>query len=67
MNKTTVTPTDKKITVDINGLQSMLSVGKSTAAAIAKSAGAEIHVGRRKLYNVETIERYMNKLTEGAV
>lgn len=64
MRKTNSIETDSKITVDINGLQAMLSIGRNTAAEIGEKAGAVIRIGRRKLYNVSKIEDYMNKLTE---
>lgn len=67
MRKTTTIETDKRITVDINGLQTMLSVGKNTAATIGEQAGAVIHVGRRKLFNVAKVEHYMNALTESGL
>lgn len=64
MHKTNIIETDNKITVDINGLQAMLSVGKNTAANVGEKAGAVIRIGRRKLYNVKKIEEYMQQLTE---
>lgn len=64
MYKTNNTETDIKITVDINGLQSMLSVGKTTAAEIGEKAGAIVRIGRRKLYNVRKVQEYIDKLTE---
>lgn len=64
MHKTNIIETDNKITVDINGLQAMLSVGKNTAADVGEKAGAVIRIGRRKLYNVKKIEAYMQQLTE---
>ena len=64
MFKTNNTETDKKITVDINGLQSMLSMGRHSATKIGEDAGAVIRVGKRKIYNVRKIEEYMNKLSE---
>lgn len=64
MRKTNVIESDNKISVDINGLQAMLSCGKNTAIAIGDQAGAVIRVGRRKLYNVQKIQAYMDKLTE---
>lgn len=63
MHKTNVIESDKKITVDINGLQAMLSVGKNTAADIGEKAGAVVRIGRRKLYNVELVENYMRGIT----
>ena len=64
MRKTKILETDNKITVDINGLQAMLSVGKNTAADVGERAGAVIRIGRRKLYSVKRIEEYMQQLTE---
>lgn len=64
MRKTNVLKTDKKITVDINELQTMLSVGKNTAATVGEKAGAVIRIGKRKLYSVKKIEEYMDKLSE---
>lgn len=64
MYKTNAIETDNKITVDINGLQAMLSIGKNTAAEIGEKAGAVIRIGRRKLYNVKKIQEYMDGLSQ---
>lgn len=64
MHKTNTIETDSKITVDIIGLQAMLSVGKNTAAEVGEKAGAVVRLGRRKLYNVKKIEEYMQQLAE---
>lgn len=64
MNKTKVIESNNKITVDIVGLQGMLSVGKNTAADIGDKAGAVIRVGRRKLYNVKRIQAYIDGIVE---
>lgn len=64
MHKTNFIETDNKITVDINGLRSMLCVGRNTAAEVGEKAGAVVRLGRRKLYNVKKIEMYMDKITE---
>ena len=48
-----------KITVDINELQTILSVGRNTASRIGEDAQAVVRIGRRKLYNVEKIKKYM--------
>ena len=52
------------ITIDIIALTSYLGVGKATAKKIADEAGAGLHIGSRKLYNVEKIKTYINNLTE---
>lgn len=54
----------QKITVDIHGLQEMLSIGINSARAVGRDAGAEINIGKRKLYNVDKVREYVNKLTE---
>ena len=55
---------EKKMTVDMDTLQSMLCVGRTAANRIAEESGAVLHVGRRKLYSVPKIERYIESLTE---
>lgn len=52
------------ITIDINTLTAMLGVGRNTALKVADEAGASLHIGSRKLYNVEKITAYINKLTD---
>jgi hypothetical protein len=64
MRKTNVTECSDKLSVDINGLQAMLSCGKVTAAKIGEQAGAVIKVGRRKFYSVGKVQAYIDKLTE---
>lgn len=56
---------DNKISVDINELQGMLSVGRNTALKIGEEAQAVIRIGKRKLYNVERIKEYMQEKTGG--
>lgn len=64
LRRTSEHETDRKITVDIGTLQAMLCVGRSTATQIGNDAGAVLHVGRRTLYNVAKIEKYLETLTE---
>lgn len=52
----------KPITVDITGLQEMLSVGRNTADGIGEAAGAIVRLGKRKLYLVAKIEEYLNTM-----
>ena len=65
MTKTSVIETTNKISVDIKGLQGMCGVGRKTAAKIGEDAGAVIRIGRRKLYNVQKVQEYMNALARG--
>ncbi len=64
MRKTTESSQYHKVTVDIYDLMDMLGVGRATAQKIGKNAGAELHVGRRRLYHVGKVENYLEKLTE---
>lgn len=54
----------EKIAVDINGLTSMLSIGRNSAYEIGKAAGAVIKVSRRTLFNVSKIKAYMDSISE---
>lgn len=48
-----------KILVDMRELRAILSCGRVTAERIAESAGASIKIGKRRLYNVKKIEKYL--------
>lgn len=63
MNKTTKTKTNTRITVDIDGLASMLSCGHATARKIGEQAGARIVIGRRVLYSVSKVQSYIDSIT----
>ena len=65
MNKTRVTSTGAKLTVDIRELQDMLSCGRVTAVKIGELAGAKINIGRRVLWNVALIQRYLDNAAAG--
>ena len=52
------------ITIDIHTLMAMLGIGRNSALKVAEEAGASLHIGSRKLYNVEKIKAYIDKLTE---
>ena len=64
MRKTNVKEANVKITVDIVGLQNMLTVGKNTAYKIGEEAGAVVRLGKRKLYIVSKVEDYINRKSE---
>lgn len=65
-NPTRVSTLDaaSRVAVDQKGLMSILSCGYHTATLIANSAGATITIGKRKLYNVEKIRKYLNEVNE---
>ena len=51
-------------TVDSLGLQRLLMVGRTTATEIGKAAGARVQVGRRVLWNVAKIQKYLDSISE---
>lgn len=54
--------TEKK-TVDTAGLQALLTAGRKTAVEIGTAANAKIIVGRRVLWNVSKIQRYLDEIS----
>lgn len=52
------------LTVNTRLLMKMLNCGKPTAIKIGTAAGAKIMIGRKILWNVETIQRYLNSIAE---
>lgn len=65
MRKTNIQPTNERITVDIDTLQKMLSIGRNNAYKIAEDANAVISIGRRKLFNVKKVQAYMDSISRG--
>ena len=64
MRKTNTMENYNPITVDISGLQAMLSLGRGTADMIGEKAGAVVKIGKRKLYKVSKVNEYLEHLTE---
>lgn len=64
MNKTKERETEQLIAVDIEKLCAMLSCGTATARKIGEQAEARIIIGRRVLYSVEKIKKYLACLEE---
>ncbi len=64
MNKTTNKLTPNVITVDIDKRSYMLSCGHATARKIGEQAEARIYIGRRVLYSVNKIQRYLDSIAE---
>lgn len=62
MRKTTEYKAENRLTVDIEGLMTMLSCGEVTAKKIADYAEARVIVGRRVLYNVDKIKKYIDAM-----
>lgn len=64
MNKTKDRGQGSPLTVDIEGLAALLSCGRATARKIGQESGARIVLGRRVLYSVEKVRRYIEKMSE---
>jgi len=63
MRKTIERETDKLIAVDITKLAAMLSCGEASARKIGEEAGARVNIGRRVLYSVTKVERYIENIS----
>ena len=59
MQKTQTQQTNRKITVDTQGLQQLLGCGKHSALAIGDAAGARLRIGRRTLWSLTKVESYV--------
>lgn len=55
---------DEKITVDIDSLSAMLSCGHATARKIGEQAEARICIGKRVLYSVDRVKKYIRDISE---
>ena len=64
MNKTTKRNEPDVIAVDIEKLSSILSCGYTTARKIGELAEARIYIGRRVLYSVNKIQKYLDAISE---
>ena len=64
MNKTGNRRTEDLLTVDIENLSAMLSCGHATARKIGEQAGAKVVIGRRVLYSVDRVRKYLDCLAE---
>ena len=62
MRKTTERVTNKPIAVDINGLAAMLSCGEASARKVGEDAEARFNIGRRVLYPVNKVEKYVEAM-----
>ncbi len=67
MNKRVTNSNIERMTVGVNELKDMLSVGRGTAAKIGAAAGAVVKVGSRTLYRIDRVQEYLDSLSEGTV
>ena len=52
------------LTVNTATLMKMLNCGKPTAIRIGTAAGAKIVIGRKILWNVTILQKYLNDIAE---
>lgn len=65
MRRTTTTNVSvNDLTVDTEGLQRLINAGRQTAVEIGTAAGAKIVIGRRILWNVSKIRKYLDEISE---
>lgn len=64
MKKTLSRDNEKFLTVNADTLAGMLNCGRATAVRIGTDAGAKIQIGRRTLYKVSIIEKYLEAVAE---
>lgn len=62
MKKTLNRDSEKFLTVNVDTLAGMLNCGRATAVKIGTDAGAKIQIGRRTLYKVSAVEKYLDLL-----
>ena len=62
MKKTLNRDNEKFLTVNADTLAGMLNCGRATAVKIGTDAGAKIQIGRRTLYKVSIIEKYLEAI-----
>lgn len=64
MNKTFNRNDPDVIAVDIEKLSAILSCGCATARKIGEQAEARIFIGRRILYSVNKVQKYLDSIAE---
>ena len=64
MNKTKERESIEVLAVDIDKLAAMLSCGHATARKIGEQAEAKINIGRRVLYSVDKVKKYLNLISD---
>lgn len=65
MRKTAIKDNVRRLAVDTKELQSMLCCGRDTAVKIGLEAESRLQIGKRVLWNVEKVQEYLDKVSEG--
>ena len=63
MKKTLNREKEGLLTVNAETLAGMLDCGRATAVKIGTDAGAKIQIGRRTLYKVSIVNKYLDALS----
>lgn len=62
MRRTKERETEQLLAVDIEKLSAMLSCGQASARKIGEDAGARVEIGRRVLYSVSKVSKYLEDI-----
>ena len=62
MRKTKTMDAGNKMSVNAETLAKMLDCGRSTAVKIGEAAGARFQFGKRVLYKMDKIDKYLDSL-----
>lgn len=63
MNKTLERESKQFLTVNVDTLAGLLNCGRATAVKVGADSGAKIQIGRRTLYKVSIVEKYLDSLS----
>lgn len=64
MRKTKSSDAENKVAVSAETLAALLDCGRSTAVKIGTEAGARIQIGKRVLFKMDKVNKYLNQLAE---
>ncbi len=64
MRKTKTAETNNKVSVNAETLSKILDCGRPTAMKIGEAAGARFQIGKRVLYKMDKIEKYLDGIAE---
>lgn len=67
MRKTKTAETNNKVSVNADTLAKILDCGRPTAMKIGAAAGARFQIGKRVLYKLDKIEKYLDELANQEV
>lgn len=65
MRKSNTIKIENRIMVSAENLAKMLDCGRTTAVKGGADAGARIQIGKRVLFKMDKVEKYLESLSEG--